>query len=260
MKTIFFDLDETLAVERDAIAACFAATCAVAGAGTGVDPAVLTARVRDRARTLWRGWAHYADFCVPIGISSWEGLTGLFTGDGEYLRRLREFVPGYRVDAWHWGLRQAGIDDAELAARLAARLVAERENRHSLFPDAQAAVDDARRRGRVGLITNGVSVIQRGKLKATGLEGQFDPVLVSGEVGAGKPDEAIFRRAMELTGSVPADCVMVGDSRERDIAGARAVGWHTVWLNRYGKAASDIVPEVTVSSLLDLPAVLDRWG
>jgi putative hydrolase of the HAD superfamily len=137
----------------------------------------------------------------------------------------------------------------------------ERKHRHSLFPDAQPCVDQVRCHWRVGLITNGLSAIQRGKLKATGLEGQFDPVLVSGEVGVGKPDARIFRRAMELTGCAAAECVMVGDAVERDVAGASGAGWRSVWLNRYGKPLpTDTVPDATITSLAELPALLDRWA
>ena len=261
MRTLFFDLDETLAIEHDAITACFAATWSELPSGTGVDAVTLTAAVRRRARELWRAWEHYTDFCVPVGVSSWEGLTGSFAGDGEYLPQLRQFVPDYRIEAWRRGLCDCGIQDVALAARLAECLIMERKQRHSLFPDAQPCVDQVRRHWRLGLITNGVSVIQRGKLKLTGLDGQFDPVLVSGEVGVGKPDARIFRRAMELAACTPEECVMVGDAPERDITGACGVGWRAVWLNRYGKPLpADIVPDATITTLAELPSLLERWG
>jgi HAD superfamily hydrolase (TIGR01549 family) len=50
-----------------------------------------------------------------------------------------------------------------------------------------------------------------------------DEYVLSFEVGAIKPDPAIFRIALQRLGVDPADALMVGDSEEAD-GGARAVG------------------------------------
>ena len=67
------------------------------------------------------------------------------------------------------------------------------------------------------------SPVWRAKLAATDLEEHFDTVVVSGEVGVGKPDEKVFRIVLDEL-EVQADrAVMVGDSLSSDIAGARLV-------------------------------------
>jgi epoxide hydrolase-like predicted phosphatase len=55
------------------------------------------------------------------------------------------------------------------------------------------------------------------------LDELFDAVVISGDVGLHKPDEAIFRLGAERIGVAPEECVFVDDLRE-NCAGAEAVG------------------------------------
>ena len=59
---------------------------------------------------------------------------------------------------------------------------------------------------------------------------------MSGDLGIGKPDPAVFRHALSLVGAEAADAVMIGDTVERDIDGALALGLRAVWINRFGHA------------------------
>jgi putative hydrolase of the HAD superfamily len=99
----------------------------------------------------------------------------------------------------------------------------------AIEPPARVAdvLSTLRDRGyRLGVLTNGVSAFQRAKLDAHDLTAEFDAVVVSDEAGAHKPDERPFELA---TGCLPADeYVMVGDSYEADVEGARAMGWRAV--------------------------------
>jgi putative hydrolase of the HAD superfamily len=51
----------------------------------------------------------------------------------------------------------------------------------------------------------------------------FDVVVISGEQGMRKPEERIFRRATELLGLEPAECVFIDDI-EANITAAQAIG------------------------------------
>lgn len=55
-------------------------------------------------------------------------------------------------------------------------------------------------------------------------------VVDSRVVGVAKPDPAIYRRALQAIGVEPPAAMMVGDSYERDILPAHALGMKTVWL------------------------------
>lgn len=59
----------------------------------------------------------------------------------------------------------------------------------------------------------------------------FDEIIISGEVGADKPDPKIFRVALQRTNLEPKEVFFVGDSVE-DMEGAKAVGLNPVYIKR----------------------------
>ena len=61
-------------------------------------------------------------------------------------------------------------------------------------------------------------------LETFGVREHFDHVTTSEEVGHTKPDERMFRDALEGTGADPDRTLMVGDRHTHDVAGAAAVG------------------------------------
>lgn len=51
----------------------------------------------------------------------------------------------------------------------------------------------------------------------------------------------------------------MGDSLTNDVAGAQGAGMRSVWLNRDGREnGSAVQPEFEITSLTELPEVLDR--
>jgi putative hydrolase of the HAD superfamily len=77
---------------------------------------------------------------------------------------------------------------------------------------------------RLGLISNGTSATQREKLNALAVEGLFDPVVISEEVGFRKPDARIFELAIANWRFAPSSVLFVGDDPVSDIGGAKAAG------------------------------------
>ncbi len=61
----------------------------------------------------------------------------------------------------------------------------------------------------------------------------FDRVITFDDTGERKPNEAPFRKALELLGVGASEALMVGDWPERDVVGAARVGMKTVFA-RYG--------------------------
>lgn len=64
------------------------------------------------------------------------------------------------------------------------------------------------------------------------LAGHFEHLVVSARVGFQKPNEGIFRHALELMRADPARSWHVGDSYQADVRGARRVGIHGVMIAR----------------------------
>ena len=77
--------------------------------------------------------------------------------------------------------------------------------------------------------------------------------MTSAEVGAAKPDRAIFERALDVARAEPGEAVHVGDSLENDVAGARAAGIRPVLVARDGAAPGGVE---AIRSLAELPALL----
>lgn len=104
-------------------------------------------------------------------------------------------------------------------------------------------------------LTNGNSSVE-----ATPLRGLFRHSLTAAEVGAAKPDPALFRRALELADCRPAECLHLGDDPWMDVEAARAVGLTSVWVNRTGRSWPEALapPLLTVTSLAELTDWLSR--
>jgi putative hydrolase of the HAD superfamily len=91
-----------------------------------------------------------------------------------------------------------------------------------------------------GLRTGGEAVPARvaerfyGNLAAVcreaGIGALLSAAVDSADVGCSKPDAAIFRAALDELGKEASETVFVGDSFERDMAGARGVGMRHVLL------------------------------
>jgi putative hydrolase of the HAD superfamily len=122
-----------------------------------------------------------------------------------------------------------GQDEGAILAELRGGLVRE------LVPDdaVTQALRDARAGGWVPfVVTNGTVAQQERKLRHTGLDCEVAGWVVSEGVGLRKPDPAIFRVAAARAGQSLAGAMMIGDSAQADIGGARAAGVPAVWLHR----------------------------
>jgi len=69
-------------------------------------------------------------------------------------------------------------------------------------------------------------------LEAMGLDHFFSSVTCSTQVGAAKPEAAIFRAALSKHDCAPDRACHIGDSWKEDYQGAKAAGLHAIWLER----------------------------
>jgi HAD superfamily hydrolase (TIGR01549 family) len=127
----------------------------------------------------------------------------------------------------------------------------ERHENFSLYEDALPVLDELRRHSiRIGLISNG----QRDLDEFTVHHAlDVDAVVGSKAHGRIKPHASIFVAALQLLAVEPAETVMVGDSYEDDIEGARALGIRAILLDRDGLRVD--APD-RIDTLLALPAAL----
>ena len=120
-----------------------------------------------------------------------------------------------------------------------------------LYEDALPALEEVRKAGlRIGLVSNGIrdltEFVAHHRL-------DVDAIVDSRSHGRVKPHPTIFEAALGLLAARAADAVMVGDSLEEDIEGARALGMRAILIDREERH-----PEVEdrLTDLLGLPGAL----
>jgi putative hydrolase of the HAD superfamily len=131
----------------------------------------------------------------------------------------------------------------------------ERAEHFELYEDALPVLEHLRERGlRLGLLSNTArdldAFVSHHRL-------DVDAVLTSRAHGKTKPHETIFRAMLEALGVEAEATVMVGDTVEDDVEGARAIGMRAVLVDR-----DDRYPEAAerIPTLLALPAALGLGG
>ena len=253
IRAILFDLDNTLILEDEATARALERTSELAAGRTGADATVIQGAARDAAEGLFRA-SRVFGYADAMGIWWGEALWGDFAGEQPDLAALRAFVPGFRREVWRRGLAAAAVSDDALVGELASAYPAFRRALPAIDPDAEPTLRDLGRDHRLGLVTNGAPDVQREKLARTTLSSRFAAIVISGDIGIGKPDPRIFQAALDILGTTAADAVMVGDSIERDIAGARHAGLRGVWLDRAGSGTREgsVIADARIRALPEL--------
>jgi 2-haloacid dehalogenase len=164
---------------------------------------------------------------------------------------------GLQSGRWKDLFQQLGqrADPSAAAAAYLERL----STKTHFLPGAAALVSELARRVPLGLVTNGLSLVQRGRLARSGIGGHFSAVLISEELGFAKPDLRFFLAAAGAL-NVPADQLLcVGDSPAADIAGARGAGIDACWFSPSGAPwpGPGEPPRYTVRALSDVLPLVD---
>ena len=234
LEAVLFDLDDTLVDARGSWRAGFAEAIADLHAA---EPALRALggpeAIYDRHFRRYTEAAHRA------------------AGGGEWEER-------FTLEAFERLLAEHLRPDPALAARLADRYRAAAPRHVAIHPDAIETLEAAGARYRLGLVTNGLSHIQRPKIERFDLERRLEVVVVSGEAGVQKPDPAIFAIALDALGVEAGAAVYIGDNPYHDVAGAHAAGLAAIWVNRgdWRVDADTPAPDLEVRELREAWAYL----
>lgn len=95
------------------------------------------------------------------------------------------------------------------------------------YPDVIPVLRQLRRDFTLIALSNG-----NAQLEQTPLAGLFHHAFSAEQVGAAKPDPALFMAAVAAAGVAPTQTLHVGDDPLRDIQPARDLGMAVVWMNR----------------------------
>ena len=222
---LFFDLDDTLVDHRAAEEAAHRAMHEeLGGVFKGIAVEKWLARYRERNFALWTAYGR--------GEIDRHELSH---------RRFAEPLQDFELDPAH-------------GETIRTTYLGHYERNWVLVDGAEEILEFASRCGVVGILSNGLREQQWNKIQTFRLDRWVTHVVLSEEVGAMKPDRAIYDAAWKAAGGRNVRKVYVGDSWETDVLGAKAAGWFPVWFDRHGRGAP--APVVYVTRLPDLKPLL----
>lgn len=128
-------------------------------------------------------------------------------------------------------LEEYGIISNALAEKFAHYYINESPLKKCLFPGVKETLIYLNKKYSLHIITNGFEEVQFKKIKTNRLNKYFDNIITSEAAGCKKPDPRIFEYALQLTGALKENSLMIGDDQETDIGGARQFGIDQVYVN-----------------------------
>lgn len=187
-------------------------------------------------------------------VSDW------YWSDSERHRLGRLDLPQARREISRLAFERLGRNDLELAENIADLYSFEREQSGTIAAGTTGTLGNLRQRGiRLAMVTNGGAEIQRAKIEKFNLAPFFDYILIEGEFGCGKPDERVFRHAMDKLNVLPSDTWMVGNDLEFDIAPCDSLGIYSLWVDAKGNglpADAKVRPDGIIRSISEIPGLL----
>ena len=126
-----------------------------------------------------------------------------------------------------------------------------------LAPDFKQNVKILKKKFRLGIISNDVKEWSQKLLDKFNIKRYFDLIIISGEIKIRKPDKEIFQYFLDISNSIPEECVFV-DDRLENLKVAADLGMHPIRFIRR-KAKVSFCSEFEVSSFLELLHVLDNF-
>lgn len=175
----------------------------------------------DDARTFY-------DAYWKTNVELWAQYSrGVIPRDYLMLERFRRpLLPGRRGDpSW---------PDDSYCARMSDRFLELCSVKPGVVAGARELMDYLRDKGyRMHICSNGFHEVQYKKLKACGLYGYFDSIVLSEEAGANKPSKLFFDYALRVSGAPRETTLMIGDNYNTDIEGAMDAGLDTLFFKRW---------------------------
>ena len=178
-----------------------------------------------------------ADWSPRLGVEPAEFLAAVFGGHEAGVLVGRTDEPAW----WELVGRRLGIEHPVLD-----ELIADLCDREVWDEELVAYLRRIKGRARVTLVSNAWPDTRR-RIESVGGHGVLDDLVLSCEVGAAKPDPAIYGLALERAGAGPEEALFVDDA-EVNVAAARGLG---LAAHRHSGAAGTI--EV-IEGFLSAPA------
>ncbi|PHR74158.1 MAG: noncanonical pyrimidine nucleotidase, YjjG family [Lutibacter sp.] len=121
---------------------------------------------------------------------------------------------------------------------------------NALFDGTHEVLEYLKPKYQLHIITNGFSEIQSDKMINSKIDNYFDKVITSESVGVKKPNPKIFEHALKVANASKNDSIMIGDSWEADIMGAKNFGIQPIYCNFENQLVDPSI--ISVNHLLEL--------
>jgi len=113
-----------------------------------------------------------------------------------------------------------------------------------LLQDTKETLEYLKPNYKLHIITNGFEEIQHHKMQNSQIADFFDTITTSEEAGVKKPHSQIFEKALQKSNAKPENSIMIGDSYEADIEGAKNAGLEAIYFDYYDKQEKVQVPQI----------------
>jgi HAD superfamily hydrolase (TIGR01549 family) len=197
-----------------------------------------------------------------VTLEALQGALGASWNEAERLRAIDHREVG-APERFAYLFRCLSLDPEACAPDLITRLIeahrAELAKAVDFSPRHRALLDELRPRYRMAVVSNfDYTPTALAILKAAGIDGHFETIVVSDTVGWRKPAPLIFRQTLDRMGLEPGDTLFVGDRIDIDVAGASAIGMDSAWINPEAEAVPPGLspPTYDLRDLADLRGIL----
>lgn len=223
-----------------------------------------------RSREDWDSVHEQADAALVQTLKS----NGIELDAGIFRARLHEYYEqrenDHRETTYHFVLdellKELGhIEVAESAIRSALDALYHVTQRNwALESDSIETLETLKTQYyRIGIFSNaGDDKDVQDLIDSFGIRAYLDFVLTSAACFYRKPHPRAFEIALAQWNALPEEAVMVGDSLEADIFGAKQAGMTSIWLTRRAQYRDEdirrIQPDFSLRKLSELPPTLDR--
>lgn len=224
MKTIFFDLDDTLFDFKKAESVALSKMLKE----LGVEP---TDKIISR----------YSE----LNISQWKRL--------ELGEISREEV---KVNRYRLLFDELGLD---LSPEKATSLYEEYlKIGHYFIENAEDVIKSLHKKYDLYIVSNGAKAVQDSRIASSGIEKYFKGIFISEVVGFEKPAKEFFDCCFShIDHFRKEDAVIIGDSLSSDIKGGMNAGIKTIWFNPKNQSnETDIRLDFEIKSLMDIENIL----
>lgn len=164
----------------------------------------------------------------------------------EELNKQRFFYP----------LKMVGVNDEKLAKIFADNFFAVIPTKEKLVPHAREVLEELSSRYNLYILSNGFKELQYKKMHSSGIDIYFKKVILSDDIGVLKPWPKIFHFALSATQSKVEDSLMIGDSWNNDIVGAKGINMQQVFFDITYRTDLPFQPTYHIHDLRELSAIL----